>query len=79
MSEILVEVLRGNRVESLHRGSIAVVKCSRGEYISGRGPLSLKSPCAPAQNPCRQYRSLYPALPSALNLPNRNWLCSAGQ
>lgn len=52
MSEVLVEVLRGGRVESLHRGSIAVVNAA-GEIIYQAGDpafeISMRSCAKPLQ------------------------------
>jgi L-asparaginase II len=52
LSEILVEVLRGNRVESLHRGSIVVVNAT-GEIIYQAGDpafeISMRSCAKPLQ------------------------------
>jgi L-asparaginase II len=52
LSEVLVEVLRGNRVESIHRGSIAVVNAA-GENIYQAGDpafeISMRSCAKPLQ------------------------------
>lgn len=52
MSEILVEVLRGNRVESLHRGSIAVVNAAGDSIYQAGEPafeISMRSCAKPLQ------------------------------
>jgi L-asparaginase II len=52
LSEILVEVIRGNRIESIHRGSI-VVATAKGDIISGVGnpkmEISMRSCAKPIQ------------------------------
>jgi L-asparaginase II len=52
LSEVLVEVLRGSRIESIHRGSIAVVNAA-GEIIYQAGDpafeISMRSCAKPLQ------------------------------
>ena len=52
LSEVLVEVLRGNRIESIHRGSIAVVNAA-GDIIYQAGDpafeISMRSCAKPLQ------------------------------
>jgi L-asparaginase II len=52
LSEVLVEVLRGNRVESLHRGSIAVVNAAGDSIYQAGDPafeISMRSCAKPLQ------------------------------
>ena len=52
MSEVLVEVLRGNRIESIHRGSIAVVNAAGDSIYQAGDPafeISMRSCAKPLQ------------------------------